>query len=644
MLTTSVHACFEEADHSTVKASTPLFIALLAAVSASPAEEPDAAVRAALAASDTFFLRALVPEGAPVEISINNLPETTTFPASLEKHDGTFIRNLNVGPKSPIDTTGLPRGLYRLELVNGGVWSRPIFGIGTFEQLHKELAVRCAAFSGEDRIAINLQAWLRRLEILDQTNKADPLRSPNERDEYKAVQAASALEDVMDHLEKGEEPFRDRPGVHLRGFRSVIDDQVIHYRIFVPTSYRREGEGLPLVIIPPPVFAASRPFLESAFVARLHDAEKSIRIAKELGMGILWPAYRVRPYGNPVDFAHYEEVLAAVRADYHFDPRRIYLLGYCSGGMFSAMEAVRHPQRYAALAFVNPVLHRRKGRFDEHEEFRSHRSYRTWLRETDPLRPLAELTDMPIHIRFDGVDADHGPLSDSVEYVESARAFGGNPQFDYYRTVMSSQAELMEQQIKWLAQQRRSSSSDAESSARRDASSIARALSQRFVVIGGTIGEAAEKAVASRWLADFQKAWQDTAYTACRVIEDTSLNRAEEQASNLVLIGNASTNMIWQRLADRIPLIMTRDEVRIGSQRWTGETLAVQVWFPHPDHSGRKIVLLGAYDLDRAAVGTMELALDGWYDFAIWRNDGERASLVYAGRFAQDMSGAPIAP
>src|SRR5207245_1749275 len=94
-----------------------------------------------------------------------------------------------------------------------------------------------------------------------------------------------------------------------------------------------DGPPIPLVIIPATVISASRPFLESPFVADQAGAEWISRDAEKLGVGVLWAGYRVRPYGNPIDLAHLDEVTGAAARDYHFDSARFTLWGTSSAGL-----------------------------------------------------------------------------------------------------------------------------------------------------------------------------------------------------------------------------------------------------------------------------------------------------------------------
>jgi len=391
--------------------------------------------------------------------------------------------------------------------------------------------------------------------------------------------------------------------------------------VFVPSRYRADsGEVAPLFILPPTPFEVGRPFLESVFVADQRGAEGWARVAEECGVILLWPGYRVNPYGNPIDFAHYEEVLAAVRADYRIDSERIYLQGFCGSALFSAMEVRRHPKRYAALVMVNPVLHRLKGRLDERAEFRAFEAYREWLRATDPLVHCESLAGLPIQIVHDGVDPEHGPLGDSVELVNALRVRGGTVEFARKRVEpLAIRAEWVWAQLVWACNWRRGDASDElGEDASEEPLSVAAVLGERFIVVRGTGGTVEEREAASRWCEAFCAAWKRTAFVDCRVVDDVALTDEEQRVSHLVLIGSPVSNRVWRRLEAALPLKLTRGKIEILGETRTGDSLGVQAAFPNPEVPERKVLVIGSAAPD-ADFGTMELALDGWFLWAVWR-------------------------
>lgn len=601
-----------------------------------------AAVRTSLAGAREFLRHQLIPHGGRLEFK-RGIPDSFEAEARLDDRNGRPVRSVRIGGREPTDLTGLPQDLYRLHWKwENKNYEQEIFW-GGLSEMRRELASVSAPLLKTEREGPTLSALLKWLEVFQESPRFDPpdasplVRRPRAvlRDwEYKAVFIASKIYETVERSKRAEETFRDRTGLHVRGFRSVIDDQIMSYRLFVPSSYRR-SKGLPLVMIMPAVFAYSAPYLESLFIGEHREAEPWAAVAEKLGVGILWPGYRVRPYGNPTDEHYLDEVLSTVAKDYALDSARLYLFGHCSSGITSAMTVVANPQRYAAVALLNPVLHRTRNRYDDDDSFREWRAYNEWLREADPLQTFAGVADLPVWIIHDGVDPDHGPLGDSVEFVDLARAMGRQPKFERrkYEGREPARIEVFEEQLGWLAQQSRKTPATLDFGLTSGAGPISRAFAERFIVVVPSGGNDTDQTANRNLITAFQAAWKKTNYVSCRAILDGELTIEEERASNLILLGSESSNATWARLAARLPIKIAKESIEIGGKIWSGDALAVQAWFPHPDQLGKKVVLIGAARPEHAVFGTLELALDGWFDFSVWRQEADRPVLVAAERF-----------
>jgi hypothetical protein len=89
-----------------------------------------------------------------------------------------------------------------------------------------------------------------------------------------------------------------------------------------------------------------------------------------------------------------------------------------------------------------------------------------------------------------------------------------------------------------------------------------------------------------------------------------------------------------------LPVRLGNEYVEAHGRRFTGADLSVITVCRNPLEERRKVVLIGAAELPEANFGTMELAIDGWFDFAIWRKSGNGAALVGAERFAENAPAA----
>jgi hypothetical protein len=163
---------------------------------------------------------------------------------------------------------------------------------------------------------------------------------------------------------------------------------------------------------------------------------------------------------------------------------------------------------------------------------------------------------------------------------------------------------------------------------------INHALADRFVVVEATNGTDADREACRRISRSFQEAWRKSQYGDCRVMADSALTVEEERSSNLVLIGNAETNKAWGQLAAKLPAHLKSDSIAIDGRTFQGKDLAIQGVVVHPDYPERRIVFIGSANPATAVFGTQELAIDGWFDYAIWRNVGGKAELIAAERYA----------
>lgn len=576
----------------------------------------------------TGFLKKLILLGnEPLDLDLPEILMPSIINTTVEKLDGEFVA------KMPEDRAvlSLPNGLYRAVLQVGGYTLRENFCVGDIDEIFGGCKQRAAGYSSDDRIRMNLEGLIKRGDF---TLTAEHRKVPDRRWQSRVLFVAAELETAVLRLEHGIEPFRHVPGLHLRGFRSSIDKQPQYYVLFVPSQYRIDGEGLPIAVIMASVFSTPRPFLESVQMNQQVEFDTLSQIGERLGLGLVWSGYRCSPYGYPCDLTHLDEVLGTVTSDYHVDPGRIYLMGFCSSGIDTALAANCHPGRYAALTFLNPVLHRRKNRYQDEGNYASLPAYQAWLRETDPVEFLAKMRDIPMWIIHDGVDPDHGPLRDSVDLVEQAQANGWSPRFDRIRDPSSVRVTVWERQLAWLSlQRRRTTKTDRKASPDSCVGPICSAFGGSFVVVEPSQGDKLTREANARIFDSFRHAWQRSQFGDCQTVCDKDLSAEQERTSNLILVGNVDTNLVWRRLASALPLKISRDSIELGGHIWQGDHLSFQAVGVHPEHPDRKIVFIGSANPAMAGFGTQELAIDGWFDYAIWSCATPKTELVTAGRY-----------
>lgn len=588
-----------------------------------------AALRGQRMTNQLLLKRGLLSAGASIEFAPRGVPRGVKFPAKLKRADGRVIASQDLIAKGEPWHPKLPAepAIYYLNIVSNGETFVECLLVGDPRQLAAQLLQRSAAYDGDPRVARQLEALRHRVRFL-----TEPAVT---KDDRVLIYTLGELEQTLLLLEAGQEAFRDVPGLHVRAFQSRIDGQAQYYRIFVPSTYRRGGAKLPLVVVLPTVPSASRPFIESVFLAGQSETERMAAIAEKLGVAILWSGYRNRPTGQPCEFAHFDETLNAVADDYAIDPRKITLCGACSGGAIATMTVVRWPERFAGVGVFDPAFQLTKNITAEDvlPFFRS-AGFRQWVEQTDVVDAYLTGQRTPTYILHDGTEPGHGELPISLDFATRAAKAGYPLKFEQKPRTLHQHFGAWEELFAWLANQTREHPSSRPNLAffpsETNPGPIADAFAAPFVVVTGSGGTTADQNEIQRLASAFQEAWSKTHYGPCQVMTERAFAALANQNVNLVLLGNPETCSLWREKVSTLPLRLHEDAVELKERRWQGEHLSVQAVFPDPKDHSRQIVFVGAHDLRDANFGTLDLSAKGWFSFAVWDGHGPRARLVEA--------------
>jgi hypothetical protein len=225
----------------------------------------------------------------------------------------------------------------------------------------------------------------------------------------------------------------------------------------------------------------------------------------------------------------------------------------------------------------------------------------------------------------------HGELHYSLEFAAQAKVAGFQFAFRQLPPTLHYHLEAWSNMLDWMLPQRlddRPKAPPAKASS--PPGPIANAFAEPFIVVEGTGGDVSDQAGMQSISQAFQSVWRKIQYGSCRVAKDRDLSDSDKAGYNLILLGNATTNSIWRDIESRVPAKIAPDGITIGAKKWTGTGLSVQAVFRNPFNPARLAVVIGAADLAAAHFGTMNLSVDGWFDFAVWRTQSEAAELVAA--------------
>lgn len=564
----------------------------------------------------------IVPSGVPVGFRLR-----VRIVGQNREISDQWMEKGNDAWKLPAD---LRAGLYYAQLyAPDGTSYRESFAVGELEPLSKQLGDSVAALHLVDQDKMNLDALLRRLTILMNPDNRRFTSEGVQRDwERKTVHIMGELSSALARLKEGNEAFKDIPGLHIRAFRSNIDGQEQHYRLYVPTSYKRKGSPQPLIVLLPTVLSANRPFIESVFMAGHSEAERIAAIAERYGMAILWSGYRNRPTGQPCEMTHIDETLRAVCDDYRIDPARISMMGACSGGGISTRAVVQWPERFAGVALLNPTFGLLKvSSPGDAAPFLECPAFLRWTRDRDVVDEFLKLRSTPTYIIHDGAEPGHGDLGVSMEFAQRASAKSYPLRFERSVQTLSQHFGAWEDLIAWLSLQKRVAPNERRSP-RLAPPTVADALADRFILVEGTGGSDSDRASVQALVAQFQRNWKATHFGECRVIRDSDFNNHPDDRANLILVGNAVVNSTWKALGELSAGDLTDTTVRLDGVSWAGKNLAIQSVHRSPNNPDRLIVFLGASDLRNAKFDKVDLSSHGWFHVAVW--DGKEETLVHA--------------
>lgn len=235
-------------------------------------------------------------------------------------------------------------------------------------------------------------------------------------------------------LLSGRSSISGATGLHLRGFFRINGSES-YYRIAFPDGHDRSAL-LPLIVIPPGVMAANRPYLESAVIANHEEAILLQQLATELNTAFLWPSTVGPQRGRPMEVENIHLQIEDALANFPIDRKCVYIIGHCSAGLTALQYLLRYTEDIAAIALSNAFT--RYG-FQSNDGL-GPGTY-DYLKCTEPLERFEAIEHKPIHVFNSSGDPEHGPIGDSIAVIEKLIASGRRPTFwtkvysksDYYQ-------------------------------------------------------------------------------------------------------------------------------------------------------------------------------------------------------------------
>ncbi|HEX3729416.1 MAG TPA: hypothetical protein VHV47_06400, partial [Opitutaceae bacterium] len=529
-----------------------------------------------------LLARSVVGRGEPVILDPRGAPADTALDFRILGPQGNVAVE---GARAPGAVAWSPdlaaaTGLYRAEIrFSDGSSYAESFCLGDPAAVAADLLGGAPFPAAEPDAAASLDGLQQRLAILLKPDNRHFESAGQRRDwERKVAYTLSEIGREAALMRQGRDPIRGQAGLHMAGFISPLDGSSQYYRIFAPSTYATSGRPMPLAIMLPTTISASRPFLESAFMAAHSEAERMSAIAERHGLGLLWCGYREKPSGAPLEYAYFDEILAEAGRKYRIDPSRLYLLGACSAGAIGTMDAVRWPRRFAAAAFLNPVFRLAKPPSSGRDAlFANIPGYGDWKADDNSVAAFLGLAGLPTYIIHDGAEPGHGDLAISQTFARFAQAVGYDLRFDRKAQGLAQHFSAWEDLIAWLSKQSRSAFSPEPAPGYFPAGdrtgSVADCFARPFVVVYGTGGDAEDQGQCRRIADAIARQWRAACFGGAVQCSDAAFDPKAFVRHNWILVGNPSVNRVWASTAG-LPVRFEAAGLELRGRSFAGEGLA----------------------------------------------------------------------
>jgi pimeloyl-ACP methyl ester carboxylesterase len=588
---------------------------------------------------DVILRSAVVDRNQPLELRGDLLPTTQKIQVEIRdaKHDLIEKKELRFKQKMEWDLSELQADhLYYCKVMDGDQSIEEPFFYGDLQPGYDRLADAVSHVATSDStIKIDLSAPLIRLKHL-----LEPDSRATEWWDQKVAEMFSETEDNLANLASGDQKFRSASGTHLRAYVSSIDDQTQYYWIHVPATRPDQSKPIPLVIVLPWTPAKNFPFLESANLAELAEDERYSMLGDEFGFAVLQVWGRgMYQGGTAIWKSDVNETLNAVERDYPIDTNRIYLTGTCEGGRQALLLAEWYPGRFAAVGVDGPITTiRRPPSFES-----------LWFQYGSPISQVEKLVDTPVLISHD-VNDDDPRIEDSESFAFKAREAGANVTLirreggDHflapdYVAVKRSFFQFFAGKIRVSSPHQVKANLPLQQFGA-GKGPIEDAFGGPVLLVQGTQGTPEQNLAIQGNLEEFEADWRESYFVDCPMKKDSDVTEDDIREKNLILIGDADTNSVVKRIADRLPLHATQRGISIAGKdsdinhlAYVGSQLAYVFVAPNPLNSSRYIVELGMNNWKVIKGWRLHLPRNGVCDYFVFDIQRPAPRLVDLGYF-----------
>lgn len=155
---------------------------------------------------------------------------------------------------------------------------------------------------------------------------------------------------------------------------------------------------------------------------------------------------------------------------------------------------------------------------------------------------------------------------------------------------------------------------------------LANIFIKKFTLVTGTLGNYLQDKQINSVADSIDSLWSRRYQTTCIRKKDIDINRNDILNSNLVLLGNTTSNSFIKKVIKDIPLEVSSSQVKIGSKQMTGNKLGFYIIYPNPLNPKKYVAIIGYNNPAYVALGlelfdsekVEDISNYGWFDYKIW--------------------------
>jgi poly(3-hydroxybutyrate) depolymerase len=512
----------------------------------------------------------------------------------------------------------LKQGLFEINYSCGDAKAHEYFIIGSPRRAFEPLKSILLAHTWDVDTMINIDAQIKRGDVLLDRKNYD---SDNREWQCKVAYTLCILAGFAKTIQEGNEVnFKNMPGMHIRGFISKIDQSRQFYRIFIPSTYTSTKSIPLLVIMPTPVSAKSRPFIEGPVMGSYRQAVDIGNFAEKHGFAIVWPGYRNAPEGWSYESTHTDEVIKAIENNYNIDHANISIYGACGGGFFAGRLVAHYPRRFSAIVYDRAYFDR-----DVKSITNAPDTLKYWHETIDPSEVVIDNENIKIFVLNDGSQpVGHGEIKLSEIFIE--KALKKRTDVKCLLGRRPTDIEPWDLIFDWLATCKNKNYTDdrADNLIRYGyCGPISEVFSTPFFVVESESGNKDDRDCLRAAIESLKAKYAQQFHGANLPIKKAS-DVIDQDINNhsLVLIGNMESNKIWKRLERNLPVSHTSKGVIIHGKAFPNAS-AFTIVSKNPENKKYFVLLIGANEFRHLKLTDTINPFRAWYDCCIFEKQGE---------------------